>query len=119
MDEGWSVVIFPEGEQRIGAPMLPFQSGTGMLAVESRTPVVPVRLVSKPRRRRFSTRVAVRFGAPLTFPPNTSYIDATKQVEAAVKALIPIDIAIGALLSLVTSTVVASLALRRKRSRAT
>jgi long-chain acyl-CoA synthetase len=87
MDEGWSVVIFPEGEQRIGGPMLPFQSGTGMLAVESHTPVVPVHLVSEPRRRRFRTRVAVRFGAPLTFPPGTSYVDATRQIEAAVKAL--------------------------------
>ena len=87
MDEGWSVVIFPEGEQRIGGPMLPFQSGTGMLAVESHTPVVPVHLVSEPRRRRFRTRVAVRFGAPLTFPPGTSYIDATRQIEAAVKRL--------------------------------
>ncbi|MDE0025865.1 MAG: AMP-binding protein [Spirochaetaceae bacterium] len=87
MDEGWSVVIFPEGEQRIGRPMLPFQSGTGMLAVESHTPVVPVHLVSEPRRRRFRTRVAVRFGAPLTFPPGTSYIDATRQIEAAVKSL--------------------------------
>ena len=27
MDEGWNVVIFPEGEQRLGQPMLPFQSG--------------------------------------------------------------------------------------------
>ncbi|MDE0230278.1 MAG: AMP-binding protein [Spirochaetaceae bacterium] len=87
MDEGWSVVIFPEGEQRIGRPMLPFQSGTGMLAVESHTPVVPVHLVSEPRRRRFRTRVAVRFGAPLTFPPGTSYIDATRQIEAAVRSL--------------------------------
>ena len=87
MDEGWSVVIFPEGEQRIGRPMLPFQSGTGMLAVESHTPVVPVHLVSEARPRRLRTRVAVRFGAPLTFPPGTSYIDATQQIEAAVKAL--------------------------------
>ena len=87
MDEGWSVVIFPEGEQRIGKPMLPFQSGTGMLAVESYTPVVPVHLVSEPRRRLLRSRVAVRFGAPLTFPPGTSYIDATRRIEAVVKAL--------------------------------
>ena len=106
MDEGWSVVIFPEGEQRVGQPMLPFQSGTGMLAVESRTPVVPVHLVSEPRapgrrgirpeprpgfeagfRSGFRPQVAVRFGPPLMFPPGTSYIDATSQIEAAVKAL--------------------------------
>ena len=44
-------------------------------------------LVSEPRRRRFRTRVSVRFGSPLTFPPGTSYVDATRQIEAAVKAL--------------------------------
>ena len=58
MDEGWSVVLFPEGEQRLGQPLQPFQSGTGMLS-----------------------------GAPLTFPPCTSYIEATEAIEAAVKAL--------------------------------
>ena len=87
MDEGWSVVIFPEGEQRLGQPMLPFQSGTGMLAVESRTPVVPVHLVSQPGRFGIRPQVSVRFGPALTFAPGTSYIDATSQIEAAVKAL--------------------------------
>jgi long-chain acyl-CoA synthetase len=87
MDEGWNVVIFPEGEQRIGQPMLPFQSGTGMLAVESHTPVVPVHLVSQPRRRGIRPQVSVRFGPPLRFAPGTSYLDATSRIEAAVKAL--------------------------------
>ena len=91
MDEGWNVVIFPEGEQRIGQPMLPFQSGTGMLGVESRTPVVPVHIVRERARGilpgSWRARVSVRFGAPLTFPPGTSYIDATQAIEDAVKAL--------------------------------
>jgi long-chain acyl-CoA synthetase len=91
MDEGWSVVLFPEGEQRLGQPMLPFQSGTGMLGVESRTPVVPVHLVRErargPLPGSWRARVSVRFGAPLTFPPGTSYIDATQAIEDAVKAL--------------------------------
>ena len=86
MDEGWNVVIFPEGEQRIGQPMLPFQSGTGMLAVESHTPVVPVHLVSAPDGG-LRPQVEVRFGPALRFPPGTSYLDATSRIEAAVKAL--------------------------------
>jgi long-chain acyl-CoA synthetase len=91
MDEGWSVVLFPEGEQRLGQPMQPFQSGTGMLSVESRTPVVPVHIVKERPRGllpgSWRARVSVRFGAPLTFPPGTSYIDATQAIEDSVRAL--------------------------------
>ena len=91
MDEGWSVVLFPEGEQRLGGPMQPFQSGTGMLSVESRTPVVPVHIVKERPRSllpgSWRARVSVRFGAPLTFPPGTSYLDATQAIEDSVRAL--------------------------------
>ncbi len=94
LDDGWSVTIFPEGDQRVGEEMLPFQSGTGLLGVESRTPIVPVHLVSdgKPRQGRskffpWRDSVSVRIGEPLTFPPDTSYIEATAALEAAVKAL--------------------------------
>ena len=86
MDEGWNVVIFPEGEQHLGQPMLPFQSGTGMLAVESRTPVVPVHLVRGPGGG-LRSRVEVRFGRALRFAADTSYVDATRRIEAAVKGL--------------------------------
>ena len=94
LDDGWSVMIFPEGDQRVGEEMLPFQSGTGLLGVECRTPIVPVHLVNegnpRPGRSRFfpwRDSVSVRVGKPLTFPPNTSYIEATATLEAAVKAL--------------------------------
>ena len=66
--------------------MLPFQSGTGMLAVESHTPVVPVHLVSPPDGG-LRPRVEVRFGPALRFAPGTSYLDATTRIEEAVKAL--------------------------------
>ena len=94
LDEGWSVAIFPEGDQRVGEEMLPFQSGTGLLGVECRTPIVPVHLVNEGNPRQGRSRffpwrdsVSVRIGKPLTFPPNTSYIEATAALEAAVKAL--------------------------------
>ena len=93
LDRGVSVGIFPEGDQRVGEEMLPFQSGTGLLGVECRTPVVPVHLVSQGRPRqgplRFLRRetVSVRFGRPITFSPRTSYAEATSAIEEAVKAL--------------------------------
>ena len=93
LDRGWSVGIYPEGDQRVGEEMLPFQSGTGLLGVECRTPVVPVHLVSQGRPRRGPLRilrrepVSVRLGRPITFAPRTPYVEATSAIEEALKAL--------------------------------
>lgn len=89
LDDGWSIGIFPEGAQEIGEEMLPFQAGTGLLAVECRAPVVPVRISGDnrspwpPRRK----TLAVTVGEPLTIPAGTSYPDATTSIEQAVKTL--------------------------------
>ena len=93
MDNGWSVLIYPEGELTVGGPIKPFMSGAGLVAVEGRIPVVPLRLhihrLGSPTRfpilRR--GRVEVRLGAPLTFPPGTYYQDATSAIEESVKSL--------------------------------
>ena len=93
MDRGWSVLIYPEGVLTVGGPMKPFMQGAGLVAVEGRVPVVPMRLdVTKfgspsrlPLLRR--GRVQIRFGAPITFLPGTDYQDATSTIEEAVKAL--------------------------------
>ena len=93
MDRGWSVLIYPEGVLTVGGPMKPFMQGAGLVAVEGRVPVVPMRLdVTKfgsPSRLPFLRRgrVKIRFGPPLTFPPGTDYQDATSTIEEAVKAL--------------------------------
>ena len=73
--------------------MQPFRGGTGLVAVESGIPVVPLKLhihsigapTSFPMLRRGD--VEVRFGAPLTFPRGTSYDEATEMIEQAVRAL--------------------------------
>src|SRR5690349_18546213 len=44
VSEGWSVLIFPEGERTIGGEIETFQPGVGMVASRLRVPVVPVRL---------------------------------------------------------------------------
>ena len=88
LDEGWSIGIFPEGVQKISDEILPFQAGTGLLAVECRAPVIPVRISANgwsglPWRR--THQVAI--GEPLTFSADTSYADATAGIEQAVRAL--------------------------------
>ncbi len=93
MDNGWSVLIYPEGELTVGGPIKPFMNGTGLVAVEGGIPVVPLRLhihrLGTPTRfpvlRR--GRVEVRLGEPLTFSPGTDYQEATLAIEDAVKSL--------------------------------
>ena len=93
LDRGWSVLIYPEGELTVGGPMKPFLRGAGLIAVEGRVPVVPMRLVinamGSPEKLPFLRRggVEVRIGAPLTVSFSTSYEDATAAIESAVKAL--------------------------------
>ena len=91
LDRDWSVGIFPEGIQFVGEEMKPFQSGIGLLAVECRIPVVPVRFVNQGRSRRGALvspeSVSIRIGPPLVFPPSTNYIDATERIEEAVRSL--------------------------------
>ena len=92
LDEGWNVLIFPEGKLTVIGPMQPFKSGTGLLAVETGVPVLPMRIdvlrpgfyegkwLPHPR-----ARVRVNIGAPVTFPQGTSYSEATKLLEEAVR----------------------------------
>lgn len=42
LDLRWSVLIFPEGNLFDGGPLHPFMSGTGLMAVEGDTPIVPM-----------------------------------------------------------------------------
>ncbi|MCY4624624.1 MAG: AMP-binding protein [Chloroflexi bacterium] len=93
LDNGWSVLIYPEGKLTVGGPIKPFMNGTGMVAVEGRLPVVPLKLhihrlgapVRFPALKRGS--VEVRFGEPLTFSPVTPYQEATNAIEQAVRDL--------------------------------
>jgi long-chain acyl-CoA synthetase len=93
LDDGWSVLIYPEGELTPGGPMKPFLAGTGLLAVESGIPVVPIRLhvrnMGSPKRIPFLRRgnVEVRFGEPIHFSGSTPYQDATASIERAVREL--------------------------------
>jgi long-chain acyl-CoA synthetase len=99
LDRGFSILIFPEGKLTPGGPMQPFKSGTGLIAVEGATPVVPMKLkvhrfsrfdadTSAPgRRKAWRGDVEVVFGAPIRFPWGTDHDAATRELEVAVAAL--------------------------------
>ena len=93
LDDGWSVLIYPEGELTVGGPTQPFRGGTGLVAVESGIPVVPIKLhirnIGSPTGFPMFRRgdVEVRFGQPITFTRATSYDQATARIEQAVKTL--------------------------------
>ncbi len=95
LDRGFSVLIFPEGKLTVGGPTQPFKSGTGLLAVEGATPVVPMKL-KVTRMSRLDARlpgypwrgeVELVFGEPIHFAWDTDHAVATERLEAAVEAL--------------------------------
>ncbi len=93
IDNGWSVLIYPEGELTVAGPMKPFLAGTGLICVGGRVPVIPLKLkvirTGFPRYFPLLSRgeVEIRFGEPLIFGPGVTYQDATVQIEEAVRAL--------------------------------
>lgn len=101
LDRKFSVLIYPEGRLTIGGPMQPFKTGTGLIAVEGGTPVVPMKLKirnvsvldhldrawEKDRANGWRGDVEVVFGDALYFPAGTAAGVATAQLQAAVAAL--------------------------------
>jgi long-chain acyl-CoA synthetase len=103
LDRRFSVLIYPEGKLTVGGPTQPFLAGTGLVAVEGATAVVPTKL----RINRMSwldafwpgTRngnhngasprgdVEVVFGEPMWFSSDTTPAEATTRLEEALAAL--------------------------------
>ncbi|MBH42542.1 MAG: hypothetical protein CL787_03340 [Chloroflexi bacterium] len=90
MDEGWSVLIYPEGELTVGGPMKPFLNGTGLMAAVGNLPVIPMRLdiikLGSPSVLPIWSRghVVVSFGEPLMPPWGPDVDGATKRIEDSV-----------------------------------
>ncbi|MFM8445214.1 MAG: 1-acyl-sn-glycerol-3-phosphate acyltransferase, partial [Methylococcus sp.] len=96
LDEGQSVLLFPEGQMNRGVrPLLPLKGGTGVIAVEMQTPIVPVAIrgterilppgVILPRRRGI---VTVSFGKPVAWGPDDAYTAATNTIREAMERLL-------------------------------
>jgi long-chain acyl-CoA synthetase len=92
IEDGYSILIFPEGRRTEAGEIAPFQPGVGMIASRLGVPVVPVRLEGLdqvlPRHARFPTvaRARCAFGPPIVLTGN-DYAALAARVEAAVRAL--------------------------------
>jgi long-chain acyl-CoA synthetase len=90
--DGYSILIFPEGERTITGEIGRFRSGVGMIGARLGLPIVPVRLEGLDRvlhrRMRFPKRgpVRVTFGEPIQ-PSGEDYAGLAARVEQAVRSL--------------------------------
>jgi long-chain acyl-CoA synthetase len=95
LDEGWSVLIFPEGHRTEHGEIRSFESGVGLIASRLRVPVVPIRLSGLHRvlhhRWRWPRRgpVGVTFG-PALLLDGSDYPALAQRVEQAVRGLRPL-----------------------------
>ena len=91
MDQGYHVLVFPEGRRSADGRLQPFEPGIGLLAQESEVPVQPILVEGLKRLKgeRWPRRgkVAVRLGEPLTMEPGEEPQSFTRRLEAAVAAL--------------------------------
>ncbi len=92
VSDGWSVLIFPEGERTWTGEIGPFQPGVGMIASRLRLPVIPIRLRGVDRVLARDTRmvhpgpVEVSFGPPMHLAGD-DFAALARQVQAQVTAL--------------------------------
>jgi long-chain acyl-CoA synthetase len=92
VEDGFSILIFPEGRRSETGELSPFQPGVGMIASRLGVPVVPVRVAGLdrvlPRHAKFPSmaRATCTFGPPMLLTGN-DYAELAAQVEHAVRSL--------------------------------
>lgn len=93
VDDGYSLLVFPEGRTTTDGQMNPFMSGIGLLAEQLNVPVVPIKITGlfdlTVARRYFSRpgTVAVTFGAPIEFARGADPARITAELEMQVQRL--------------------------------
>ncbi|MCK4521702.1 MAG: AMP-binding protein [Nanoarchaeota archaeon] len=92
LDEGFSIIIFPEGERTRDGKIQSFKEGIGLLAVNMDAEILPVKTEGLfrvlPYYRRFPRfgKVRVKIGKPFRLG-KISYFKAAKLIEKKVKSL--------------------------------
>ncbi len=94
IDQGWSVVLSPEGRISTIDGLQSFKSGIGLLAVELGVPIVPIKTVglrgTVPLHAKWPkkhSRVTVHIGQPITFGPHEDYNAATEKLHHIMEML--------------------------------
>ena len=93
VDDGWSLLIFPEGGRSPDGWGQPFRGGAAFLSVRTGAPVIPVHIegtgaiLGKGMNRPKRGRAVVTFGAPLRPDAGEDARRFTVRIERAVNAL--------------------------------
>jgi long-chain acyl-CoA synthetase len=93
IDRGWSILIFPEGEETKDGQMQRFKAGIGLLASGLNVAVVPIKLRGlfelKQQRQYFVRpgRVSVTFGDPIELSRKQTPAEITRTLEHTLKSL--------------------------------
>jgi 1-acyl-sn-glycerol-3-phosphate acyltransferase len=84
IEEGWSLVIFPEGTRSTTGKLAHFRHGVSILALSKDVPVVPIYMEGLREMRPKGTQqtkpgpAVAKIGEPIRFPKGTSVADATR-----------------------------------------
>jgi long-chain acyl-CoA synthetase len=90
MDQGFHVLVFPEGRRTEDRVMHAFQKGSGMLWKELQCNALPVYLSGMSEGKWFrSNALSIRVGKPISYDPNLDAAAATSVLEQAVRSLDP------------------------------
>ena len=94
LDKSFSVVVFPEGQMSVDGRLQKLKRGTGLIAVEMDSWVIPVKIIGTsnivpyckllPRRR---GEVIIKFGKPIKLNRSVKYDSATVQLEQSLRNL--------------------------------
>ncbi|HSY68333.1 MAG TPA: AMP-binding protein [Edaphobacter sp.] len=93
MDRGYAVMIFPEGTRSQDGKLHQFRAGTGLIAQQSRVPVVPVALIGLGEMRAAKTRwlragqLKVHVGSAVPFDEAAGPAQLTAKLEESVRRL--------------------------------
>jgi long-chain acyl-CoA synthetase len=94
LDNGYSVVVFPEGVVSKTGQMQPLKRGAGLIAREMGVPIIPIKIVGAeklipydslfPRKRGV---VTIKIGKPITFDQSMTYDEATLRITQEMEKL--------------------------------
>lgn len=93
LQNGWSLLIFPEGRRTRTGNLLPFHPGPAILALSQRVPVLPIYIDGTAQVLPPGTKYArpaavrVRVGEPLWFEEGTGVAEAKQTMEDAMALL--------------------------------
>lgn len=94
LDQGYSVLIFPEGRRSPDGKLLSFRSGIGMLVQDSHTAILPVALcdmdalVGRQQPWLHSGLIKIKVGHPITLKSAQSSQEITAQLHDTLKEML-------------------------------